>query len=209
MVYVSVTGDQKFVQKFKKVNMKPPESWFKKDLSECILSGDLECQFNPETRSRMEQQLTYFCGSSPECQVVGNRAALQKAKYNAEKYYSVIGVVSDLESSLFVMEHYLPRYFKNAKLIYKMLGLANINNKKKSPWKSYKRLLRRRPHVMDDIRHNAGGGSKKFRKNKTRIKQELSPEARAVLEANMTLEYEFYNFVQERLRQQKIKLGIL
>ena len=64
---------------------KPPDEWFQKDMSDCVLSGDLECQFNPDRRILKEHQLTFFCGSAPECKVVGSRAALQKAKYNAEK----------------------------------------------------------------------------------------------------------------------------
>ena len=29
---------------------RPPQSWFDKDLSHCVLSGDPECQFNPKSR---------------------------------------------------------------------------------------------------------------------------------------------------------------
>ena len=42
-----------------------------------------------------------------------------------------------------------------------------------------------------------------YKKNETPNKKELTPEARAILAANMTLEYEFYQFVKKRLRLQK------
>ena len=171
---------------------RPPQSWFDKDLSRCIMSGDLECQFSPENRHLKEQQLTFFCGSAPECKVVGSRAALQKAKYNAEKYYSVIGVVSDLESSLSVMEHYLPKYFSGVSQIYRQMGISNLKN----AGKDSKSLLH-------------GSNKPQFKKNETPNKKELSHEARAILAANMTLEYEFYLFVKERLRQQKRSIGVV
>ena len=47
------------------------------------------------------------------------------------------------------------------------------------------------------------------KKNETPNKKELTPEARAILTANMTLEYEFYQFVKERLRLQKRSIGLM
>ena len=57
---------------------KPPQEWFEKDINTCITSGDPECQFNPKSNYLKEHQLTYFCGSSPECKRIGSKAALQK-----------------------------------------------------------------------------------------------------------------------------------
>ena len=48
-----------------------------------------------------------------------------------------------------------------------------------------------------------------YKKNETPNKKELTPEARAILVANMTLEYEFYQFVKERLRLQKRSIGLM
>lgn len=174
---------------------RPPQSWFDKDLSQCVMSGDLECQFSRDNRYLKEQQLTFFCGSAPECKVVGSRAALQKAKFNAEKYYSVIGVVSDLESSLSVMEHYLPKYFSGVSQLYKQMGLYNMQ---RNVGKDSIKLL----HSL-----HTGHPKVQYKKNETPNKKELSAEARAILAANMTLEYEFYHFVKERLRQQKRSIG--
>ena len=58
----------------------PPKDWFHKDINDCIIQGDAECQFNPDSKYLKEHQLTYFCGSSPECKRVGSKAALQKGE---------------------------------------------------------------------------------------------------------------------------------
>ena len=72
-----------------------------------------------------------------ECKVVGSRAALEKAKFNAENYYSVIGDVSDLEATLSVLENYLPRYFNGASHIYRQMSLESSST---SRW-GYKCIL--------------------------------------------------------------------
>ena len=53
------------------------------------------------------------------------------------------------------------------------------------------------------------GGTLQYMKNQTPNKKELSPKAREVLRANMTLEYEFYQFVKQRLRKQKRSIGLM
>ena len=79
------------------------QAWFAKSFSSCVLTGDLECQFNPELPYLVEHQLTYFCGSRPYCKQVGSRKALQRAKHNLENKFAVVGITSDLELSLQVM----------------------------------------------------------------------------------------------------------
>ena len=73
---------------------KPPfhdfQSWFNKSIESCILSGDPECSMSPGIHHR-EQQLTFFCGNSPECRRIGSRRALMAAMENVEKWYSVVG----------------------------------------------------------------------------------------------------------------------
>jgi len=184
----------------------PPEEWFSKDMSQCVLSGDLECQFSGDLRYLKEHQLTFFCGSALECKRVGSRAALQKAKYNAEKYYSVIGVSEDLESSLAVMESYLPKFFKGATQAYQQMSLAAARQKAESA-AAAAYGLRHRFGRLHSLFLGGGGGS--FRANSTPNKKELSAEARAVLKANMTLDYEFYEFVTQRLAMQRRSLGVL
>ena len=66
----------------------------------------------------IEQQLTYFCGSAPECRQIGNEKALKLAKYNAEMYYSVIGVTEHMRISLAIFEEYFPRYILISNYLY-------------------------------------------------------------------------------------------
>lgn len=96
-------------ERWKDVQEKPSIQWFTKDLSQCILENDIECDFSSNDYL-IEQQLTYFCGSAPECRQVGNYKALQVAKYNAEMHYAVIGITEHLRISLAVLEKYLPRF---------------------------------------------------------------------------------------------------
>ena len=50
--------------------------------------------------------------------MIGNVEALQAAKYNLEKHYAVVGVLEELNKTLTVLEHYVPRFFKGAKDVY-------------------------------------------------------------------------------------------
>ena len=37
-------------KRWQKMERRPPKSWFDKDVSQCVISGDLECQFSSESR---------------------------------------------------------------------------------------------------------------------------------------------------------------
>ena len=87
-----------------------------KNLSTCILHNDPECDLS--TNYLIEQQLTYFCGSAPQCRQIGNVQALNQAKYNAEMYYAVIGVTEHFRISLALFEKFLPRYFTGLLRLY-------------------------------------------------------------------------------------------
>ena len=39
---------------------------------------------------------------------------MKKAKENVEKSYAVVGVLEELNKTLTVLEHYVPRFFKGA-----------------------------------------------------------------------------------------------
>ena len=94
-------------ERWKDISERPNHDWFERDISQCILSNDSECDFGSDYL--IEQQLTYFCGSAPECRQIGNEKALKLAKYNAEMYYSVIGVTEHMRISLAIFEEYFPR----------------------------------------------------------------------------------------------------
>ena len=60
----------------------------------------------------------YFCGQDAKCSVIKNEWALENAKANIEKWYPVIGTLEDLETTFFVLENKLPRFFKGISRIY-------------------------------------------------------------------------------------------
>ena len=39
---------------------------------------------------------------------------MKKAMENVEKHYAVVGILEDLNKTLTVLEHYVPRFFKGA-----------------------------------------------------------------------------------------------
>ena len=100
----------------------------------------------------------------------------------------MIGVQDDIETSLCVMDHYLPLFFKRALNIYRTIGLEKFIQTENSTSVSEQELLSKK--------------SLKFTKNETPHKQQVSEQARDILKKNMTLEYEFYEFVKLRLKVQ-------
>ena len=96
---------------------RPSQDWFDLDLNECLETNDPNCDLNVNYLT--EQQLTYFCGSAPECRTLGSVKALQRAKYNTEKFYSVVGVTEHWRISLLLLEQYLPKYFTG---LFKLYG---------------------------------------------------------------------------------------
>ena len=86
-------------------------------LDYCLTNNDPGCTLDPAYLT--EQQLTYFCGSAPECRTIGYKNALQKAKYNAEKYYTIVMVLEHLKTSLDLLEMYLPKYFQNISSLHR------------------------------------------------------------------------------------------
>ncbi|CAL4164492.1 unnamed protein product, partial [Meganyctiphanes norvegica] len=85
--------------------------WSKLSVDECVQAQHWECL--PEKGQSFELTLSYFCGHHQFCREVGNRDALQQAKYTVEKYYSVVGVLEEWTKSFKVLQHYLPGFFKS------------------------------------------------------------------------------------------------
>ena len=156
------------------------QKWFNKTFAGCVLDPeDFECHYDPGAKLFVEQQLTYFCGSAPECLQVGNKAALQQAKANLERYYSVVGLASDLQMSLLVFEQYLPRFFKGATYVYGQMSAGN--------GAEYKRNQR----AKDD-------GADKKAEVVLKVGR-MTLQAEAVLKRNLSLEIDFFAFATRRL----------
>jgi len=50
--------------------------------------------------------------------LVSTPRSMKKAMYNVEKNYAVVGVLEDMNKTLTVLEHYVPRFFKGALKTY-------------------------------------------------------------------------------------------
>lgn len=100
----------------------PDPKWLKKDFETCVLSNDRECKYlSGETREGIgdhRRQSMFFCGHAEECTPFNTDGALQRAKLAVEKHYAVVGVLEDLNTTLTVLENYVPKFFKGASEIY-------------------------------------------------------------------------------------------
>uniref|UniRef100_A0A1Y1M8Q4 Heparan sulfate 2-O-sulfotransferase pipe n=1 Tax=Photinus pyralis TaxID=7054 RepID=A0A1Y1M8Q4_PHOPY len=100
----------------------PDPKWLKKDFETCVLSNDRECKYlKGETREGIgdhRRQSMFFCGHSEECTPFNTEGALQRAKMAVEKHYAVVGVLEDLNTTMTVLENYVPKFFKGASEIY-------------------------------------------------------------------------------------------
>ena len=57
-------------------------------------------------------------GSAPICKDGRNFDTIQRAKFNVEAYYSVVGMSHDLKRSFELLEILLPTFFSNSKSVY-------------------------------------------------------------------------------------------
>lgn len=75
-----------------------------------------------------------------------SKGALEKAKYVVETQYSVVGVLEDLNTTLAVLEKYIPRFFAGASEIYfneiKSFNKINKNNFKPPVSEEVKNIVR-------------------------------------------------------------------
>ena len=61
----------------------------------------------------------YFCGQHPDCTILGSRWALNKALYNIESFYPVVGVLENMNSTLTVLQKKLPVFFRDVVSLYR------------------------------------------------------------------------------------------
>ena len=66
-----------------------------------------------------------------ECDKFGSPEGLEIAKNNVEKYYSVVGILEKWTETLKVLEHYIPKYFKDVRKVYKEYMKERIINASK------------------------------------------------------------------------------
>jgi len=96
----------------------PNPNWLRKDFETCVRSNDPECRYLQAVKrdgfGDHRRQTMFFCGHSNDCTGFNTEIAMRKAKENVEKHYAVVGVLEELNKTLTVMEHYIPRFFKGA-----------------------------------------------------------------------------------------------
>ncbi|OXA48811.1 Heparan sulfate 2-O-sulfotransferase pipe [Folsomia candida] len=113
------------------------------DFSTCVLQNYDECRFEPENAW---SQMMFFCGMDKRCNEKNGEWALNRAMENVDKYYSVVGVLEELDLSLEVFEAYIPRVFAGAKETYvkaeEKLGIINKNEGKPKISEEVKELVR-------------------------------------------------------------------
>ncbi|EDW35292.1 GL20907, partial [Drosophila persimilis] len=123
-----------------------PTAWFKKSFNDCVRSGDQECQYIPLTVKdavpNFKRQSIFFCGHEPDCLPFNSPLAVQIAKRRVETEFAVVGTWEETNITLAVLEHYIPRYFARATMIYKIYQDSIINRNRNN----------RKPHVDADVR---------------------------------------------------------
>ncbi|KAH8327805.1 hypothetical protein KR067_000416 [Drosophila pandora] len=130
----------------------PHPAWLKKDFETCVLSGDQECTYTQgvtvEGIGDHRRQSLFFCGHDYECTPFNTVGALEKAKFAVEQQYAVVGVLEDLNTTLSVLEKYVPRFFEGVRDIYTTSAeyLTKINKNNFKPPVS--------EHVKDIVRRN-------------------------------------------------------
>jgi len=126
----------------------PNPNWLRKDYELCVKRGDNECKYlEGGERDDFGQLTEFFCGQEDDCTGFNTEIAMRRAMHNVESHYAVVGVLEDLNKTLTVLEHYVPRFFKGALNTYwnevHMFSKINRNIYKPPVSEATKELVRR------------------------------------------------------------------
>ena len=104
-----------------------------------------------------------------------DKSSLQRAMYNADRYFSVLGLTEDLDTTFRLLEVYLPRFFKGASQMFRNRSKRDGNGK-----------------IMDQYRENVTNPP------------DISEEAKNILRqhTHFSREVEFYEFAKSRFYRQ-------
>ncbi|XP_015435733.1 PREDICTED: heparan sulfate 2-O-sulfotransferase pipe [Dufourea novaeangliae] len=92
----------------------PDPNWLKKDFESCVLKADRECRY-------LEGEIHEGIGDHRRQTLLtpfNTAGALERAKLAVEKHYAVVGVLEDVNTTLTVLENYIPRFFQGATDVY-------------------------------------------------------------------------------------------
>jgi len=116
-----------------------------------VSNHDPECRYIPGLKhdgfGDHRRQTMFFCGHRDDCTGFNTEIAMRRAMHNVESHYAVVGVLEDLNKTLTVLEHYVPRFFKGALNTYwnevHMFSKINRNIYKPPVSEATKELVRR------------------------------------------------------------------
>ncbi|XP_063615488.1 heparan sulfate 2-O-sulfotransferase pipe-like [Penaeus indicus] len=127
----------------------PSAEFMNMTLDTCVPQRDPRCWYREGSRQML--QLSFFCGQDSYCTSVGSRRALQMAKYNAENFYSAVGVLEDLHLSYRVLEKYLPRFFARASVSDIGTGRVRFNSQENKPSVKNSTRLMMESYLKEDL----------------------------------------------------------
>ncbi|XP_047483949.1 uncharacterized protein LOC125035760 [Penaeus chinensis] len=128
---------------------KPTQEFLNMTLDECVPAKDTRCWYRQGTHQML--QLSFFCGQETFCQLVGNRKALQLAKYHAETRYTAVGILEELPLSYKVFQHYLPLFFARATTLEEGTGNMRWNSQDEKPAVSERTKNLMRSYLKEDL----------------------------------------------------------
>ncbi len=115
---------------------------------------------------------------------------MKKAKENVEKHYAVVGVLEELNKTLTVLEHYVPRFFKGALNTY---------------WSKYNFL----PLSLQLMNNSFSDEIKVYSKiNRNIYKPPVAETTKDIVRQNFTREIEFFEYCRQRLHKQYLALNL-
>ena len=116
---------------------------------------------------------------------------MRKAMENVEKHYAVVGVLEDLNKTLTVLEHYIPRFFKGAKDVY------------------YSKCVTLAENISNTFSVFSSDQIQKFSKiNRNIYKPPVREDVKEIVRQNFTRELEFFDFCKQRLHKQYLALNL-
>ncbi|CAG0878904.1 unnamed protein product [Cyprideis torosa] len=100
----------------------PTIDWVVQDYENCVIAGEPECSYIPGSslpRTAFWRQSIYFCNWGDEdCTPFNGEHALQEAKRNVDAKFAVVGILEDMDTSVQVLEAYIPRFFKGGAALW-------------------------------------------------------------------------------------------
>ncbi|CAF0906503.1 unnamed protein product [Didymodactylos carnosus] len=106
------------------------KAYINQTLDECLEHSTYKCISMVNGVSNM---IGFFCGQSLFCNDLNSVKPLKKAKLNIIQYYTMVGMLEQLDQFLYVLNHQMPRYFDNIHHLYKARKSPRKNKSAKPP----------------------------------------------------------------------------